>query len=101
MVTTGQLEDTVVTTGEPEDTEGMKEKSKETVMTTGEPIVKVVIRRQPEDTVKTTGHWCLKSKKSGFTRAKVPCLKNLVVLLPRIDAQKGTNNILHNTKKNV
>ena len=33
-------------------------------------------------------HWCLKSMNSGFARAKMPCLKNLDVLSPRIDAKK-------------
>ena len=32
-------------------------------------------------------HWCLKSIKSGFARAKVPCLKYLDVLSARIDAK--------------
>ena len=36
--------------------------------------------------------------KSGFARAKVPCLKNLDVLSPRIDAQKLTDDTL---KENV
>ena len=35
-----------------------------------------------------TYHWCLKSMKGGIARAKVPCLKNLDVLLSRIDAQR-------------
>ena len=48
-----------------------------------------------------TDHWCSKSMKSGFARAKVPCLKNLDVLLQRIDAQKWTDDILQDTKKNV
>ena len=39
--------------------------------------------------------------KSGFARAKVPCLKNLDVLLPRIDAKKITDDTLQDTKKNV
>ena len=39
--------------------------------------------------------------KSGFARAKVPCLKNLDVLLPRIDAKKITDATLQDTKKNV
>ena len=39
--------------------------------------------------------------KSGFARTKVPCVKNLDVLLQRIDAQKWTDDILQDTKKNV
>ena len=46
-------------------------------------------------------HWCLKSMKSGFARAKVPCLKNLDVLSARIDAKKLTDDTLKNSKENV
>ena len=46
-------------------------------------------------------HWCLKSMKSGFARAKVPCLKNLDVLSPRIDPQILTDETLKDTKENV
>ena len=31
-------------------------------------------------------HWCLKSINIGLARAKVPSLKNLAILTPRIDA---------------
>ena len=46
-------------------------------------------------------HWCLKSMKSGFARAKVPCLKNLDVLSPRIDAQKWTADTLKDTQESM
>ena len=39
--------------------------------------------------------------KSGFARAKVTCLKNLDVFSPRIDAKKGTDDTLKDTKDNV
>ena len=39
--------------------------------------------------------------KSGFGRAKVPCLNNLDVLLPRIDAKKLTDDTLKDTKENL
>ena len=44
-----------MTTGQPEDTEGMKGKPGKKVMPTKEPMVKVVIGRQTEDTVVTIG----------------------------------------------
>jgi hypothetical protein len=46
-------------------------------------------------------HWCLKLMKSGFARAKVPCLKNLDVLSARIDVQKWMDDTLNDTKENV
>ena len=39
--------------------------------------------------------------KSEFARAKVPCLKNIDVLSPRIDAQKQTDDTLKDIKENV
>ena len=43
----------------------------------------------------------MKSVKSGFTRTKVPCLKNLDVLLPRIDAKQLMNDTFQDTKKKL
>ena len=43
----------------------------------------------------------MKSITSGFARAKVPCLKNLDVLSPRIDAKKLTDDTIQDTKENV
>ena len=42
-----------------------------------------------------------RAMKSGVTRAKVPRLKNLDVLLPRIYAEKWMADTLQDTKKNV
>ena len=39
--------------------------------------------------------------KSEFARAKVPCLKNIDVLSPRIDAQEQTDDTLKDIKENV
>ena len=47
------------------------------------------------------GHWHLKLIKSGFARAKVPCLEYLDVLSARIDTKKHTNETVKDTKKNV
>ena len=44
--------------------------------------------RVPTSLLTAPCHWCLKSMKGGFVRAKVPCLKNLDVVSPRIGAQK-------------
>ena len=52
------------------------------------PIGKPNVNVKPNVNKTDTMHWCMKSMKSGFTRAQVPCLKNLDVLLPRIDTQK-------------
>ena len=47
------------------------------------------------------GHWCLKSMKRGFARAKVLCLKNLDILSPRIDAKKLMDDTLQDTEEIV
>ena len=39
--------------------------------------------------------------KSGFAIANVPCLKNLDILSPRIDAQKWMDDTLKDPKENV
>ena len=44
-------------------------------------------------------HWRSQSIKSGFARTKVPCLKNLDILAPRIDAKKLTDDTLKDTKE--
>ena len=49
----------------------------------------------------STLHWCLKSMKGGFARAKLLCLQNLDVLSARIEATKLTNDTLKDTKENV
>ena len=51
--------------------------------------------------IQSISHWCLKSMKSGFARAKVPCLKTLDILSARIDAQKWKEDTLNNTKVNI
>ena len=46
-------------------------------------------------------HWCLKSMKSGFARAEVPCLKNLGVLSQRFDAKQITHETFKDNKESV
>ena len=65
------------------------------------PPARSVRVEDPSGSLGGTGHWCLKLMKSGFTRAKVPWLKNRDILSARIDAKKQTDGTFKDTKKNV